>query len=271
MPGSPSKPFFRISQKSLRPFKRLWYEFISTQDTEANMRLMNYGWASLDLQAEKLMLNPEDENDRYCIQLYHHLAGEVDLEGKDILEIGSGRGGGASFIARYLNPKSMTGLELANNAVKFCNDHYDVPNLKFVHGDAESPQFDDNSFDVIINVESSHCYKSMSAFLNSVSRLLRPGGFFLFTDFRDIETLETMRQRLQSMGLSIIKEEDINANILKAIDLDNDRKEAMIRAKVPRYLQNLYREFAATKGTRTAYADFCNRDKVYKSYILQKA
>jgi hypothetical protein len=56
-----------------------------------------------------LRLAETDEPDRHWIQLYHHVAGAVDLEKCTVLEVGSGRGGGASFIKRYLRPASVIG------------------------------------------------------------------------------------------------------------------------------------------------------------------
>ena len=35
-------------------------------------------------------------------QLYHYVAAAVDLDGKKVLEVGSGRGGSASYVARVL-------------------------------------------------------------------------------------------------------------------------------------------------------------------------
>ena len=65
------------------------------------------------------------------------------------MEIGSGRGGGASFVAQYHNPSHMTGLDYSTKAVKLSiNLHKEVHNLQFVQGDAESLPFDDKSFDV---------------------------------------------------------------------------------------------------------------------------
>ena len=64
---------------------------------------MNYGY--IDLNGElPLELNPDDEEDRYFIQLYHHVATAVDIQGKDVLEVGSGRGGGRPRPARSPEP-----------------------------------------------------------------------------------------------------------------------------------------------------------------------
>ncbi|QDU31359.1 Phthiotriol/phenolphthiotriol dimycocerosates methyltransferase [Anatilimnocola aggregata] len=54
--------------------------------------------------------------------------------------------------------------------------------LSFVVGDAENLPFEDDTFDAVVNVESSHCYRSDPAFLAQVRRVLRTGGHVLFAD-----------------------------------------------------------------------------------------
>jgi len=125
---------------------------------------MNLGYAPLDPDAERILLSDLDAINCHCIQMYHHVAGAIDLRGLDVLEVGSGRGGGASYIMRYLKPKSLTGIDISKKAVTFCNRHHRVEGLHFLHGDAEALPFDDNTFDAIVNIESSYGYVIWSAF-----------------------------------------------------------------------------------------------------------
>src|SRR6185503_7916944 len=84
------------------------------------------------------ILNPQDEPDRLCIQLYHRLASAVDVRDKSVLEIGCGRGGGSSYVARYLGPKSVTGVDLSKAGIDHCRRSHTSPNLTFRVGDAEN-------------------------------------------------------------------------------------------------------------------------------------
>lgn len=89
----------------------------------------------------------------------------------------SGRGGGASFVARYLQPKSVVGLDLTHEVVDLCSKiHGDVPGLRFVQGDAQNLPFLNSQFDVIFNVESSHCYPDTLKFFGEAYRCLAPGS-----------------------------------------------------------------------------------------------
>ena len=59
-------------------FKRLlwrrWYEYLAGYKL-TDWRFMNYGFSSLEADAPRLSLPPEDEPNRFAIQLYHHVAG----------------------------------------------------------------------------------------------------------------------------------------------------------------------------------------------------
>ena len=85
----------------------------------------------------RIPLDPSDEPDRYPIQLYHATATQSDLTGKRVLEVGCGRGGGASYLTRTLKPASYTGLDLNASGIEFCRRRHQVPGLDFVSGNAE--------------------------------------------------------------------------------------------------------------------------------------
>jgi len=139
---------------------------------------MNYGYEPLNDQLDRLKLDVADEPDRYCIQLYHHVASAVNLTNLNILEIGCGRGGGASYIKRHLKPGAMTAIDFSEKAIRFCKYTHELDRLSFIKGDAESLPFDALPFDVVINIESSLCYGSMETFLAQAKRVLRHDGYF---------------------------------------------------------------------------------------------
>lgn len=234
---------------------------------------MNYGFALLNEQKtdqiNQIDLEEADEENRYFIQLYHHVIGAVGLKDLDVLEVGSGRGGGADYIKRYFEPERVVGVDLSESAVLFCNTIYDQNGLSFKDGDAESLPFPDESFDVVLNVESSHCYGSMKKFLGEVKRVLRKGGYFLFTDFRRTEVINILRDNLDNSGLTLIKEVDITANIIKALELDDQRRIALIEEKVPKPMVGFFLQFAGAKGSKI-YERFCCGETLYQSFELQK-
>lgn len=228
---------------------------------------MNYGYAMTG--PDSLTLEKIDEPDRHWIQLYHHVAGTIDLKGLEVLEVGSGRGGGSSYIQRYLKPARTIGMDLSQQAILLCRERHRVEGLEFRVGDAERIPLDNSTVDAVINVESSHCYPSFDRFLEEVRRVLRPGGYFLYTDFRSAKNAGSWCQTLQHSGLTLLRETDITANVVSALDRDNDRKLGLIQRMVPRPLRASFLDFAAVRGT-ALYEGFKSGDVTYRSFVLQK-
>jgi len=244
------------------------YSYASRLDKDAEAIFLNYGYAD---DNPKLELRKEDAKNRYCIQLYNHIVTSlpVKLKDLDVLEVGSGRGGGASYIARYFNPGSVTGLDLCRRAVKFCTKHYAIQGMSFVCGNALKLPFQNNSLDVVIGVESSHGYPNIKRFFSEVHRVLKMGGYFLLSDFRNKNLIDLLREQLRNSGLKIIKEETITPNIIKALDLDSERRENLIKRLVPKLLHKPSMALAGVKGT-AAYTSFVTGKKEYFSFVLQK-
>jgi ubiquinone/menaquinone biosynthesis C-methylase UbiE len=250
-----------------KPMWQVWHKLMIRFDKDIAANFMNYGYEKLNGD-ESIKLNHEDERDRYCIQLYDHLARKADFDNKAVLEVGSGRGGGASYIARYYKPNTYTGLDISGSVIDFCNLYYSTPGLQFVKGIAERQPFENNSFDIVLNVESARCYSDLSVFFREVSRVLRPGGYFLFADMMHRGEVVNMRSRLRECGFSITDEQNITPNVLVALDNDTPRRERLIHEKIPGFLKKSFYQFAGTKGT-TRYDSFRNGKFEYWSFRLK--
>lgn len=250
---------------------RTLYEVLAARVRRPEWAFMNYGYAPLDDDGrEPLVLEPADEPDRMCIQLYDHVTREVELRGTDVLEVGCGRGGGASFLARYRAPRTMTGVDLSRAAIALCRRERRAPGLTFVQGDALDLPFPDDSFDVVVNVESSHCYPSVEAFLREVHRVLRPGGSLLLADLRGREDMTQLEATLLASPLGAVEIRDITANVCAALELDDDRRRALMDAWIPRPFRRPFARFAAVKGSST-HARFRSGENRYTCVRLVKA
>jgi SAM-dependent methyltransferase len=239
-------------------------------DRDNELLFMNYGYAYLDGNKTGLVLEEPDKKHRYCIQLYHHLTDSLSMSSADVLDIGCGRGGGSSFIARYLGPRKIVGLDYSWNAVDFCTSFHSRPNLSFSYGTAEALPFAGDTFDYVLNVESSRCYRSMAGFLGQVGRVLRPGGYFLFADFRDKEQIPDLEGQFASSGLKLVAWELITENVLRAMELDHDRKCDLVRRKAPPLMTRILADLIGTKDS-WIYRRLQSRDIEYIRCALQKA
>lgn len=252
-----------------KPLWRWLVKQLNKYDGENDASFMNYGYEHLN-GAPRLKLVNGDERDRYCIQLYDHVVNRERLKGKEVLEVGSGRGGGASFIARYHEPKSYVGMDITPSSIEFCNNHFrHVDGLSFEVGDATKLHFDDSSFDFVVNVESSRCYPDQPAFFREVYRVLRDNGKLLIADMRYPRDMEAMRKMIKDAGFKVEHETNISQNVVKALAKDSLRRERLINDKAPKYLKPTLLNFAGAKGS-SVYKSFDTGVFQYWSFVLGK-
>jgi SAM-dependent methyltransferase len=231
-----------------RAMWRGFFEFAASYFRHAEFwTFMNYGYAD---DAPPPKLKAADWEERYPAYLYHRVASRADLKDRDVLEVSSGRGGGASYVKRYLGPRKLVGLDIAASAVAFCRRVHKVEGLEFRQGDAERLPFPDASFDAVINVEASFCYPTIARFYAEVRRVLRPGGYFLYADLRWDQEVSEFDRRLAESGLTLIERTEITQNVVAALELDGDRRQATNRRECPRFLQSLFGKFIGVSGTR---------------------
>ena len=245
---------------------RWWYQRLAKAKAWGEFGFMNYGF----IDDDQPTLEADDESDRLFIQLYHMNIRDVELNGKQVLEVGSGRGGGANWIARTYTPESLTGMDYSAAAVKLCSRMYGLQkNLTFIEGNAMKLPFEDHSFDVVYNVESSHCYSDMNTFVDEAYRVLKPGGYFAWTDFRDEKTIEEIRNKFSSSDFEFLKDVDITKEVLAALDEISDDKQARIEKGTGRIIRRSFETFAGVRGT-PVYEAFTKGELGYYRCLLRK-
>jgi SAM-dependent methyltransferase len=230
---------------------RLWYPFLTRRLRREDVLFLNYAFETEPPLG--LPLSTEDEPNRACIQLYHHVATQREIAGKKVLEISCGHGGGASYLMRTFRPAEYVGLDFNPAGIRFCKKrHATVPGLRFVEGDAEHLPFPDAAFDAVINVEASHCYGNFPGFLDEVARVLQPGGHFLYADFRftDGGDIEKWDRALAAVPMQTNAFREINAEVLRGMDYNAVRSRTLIERHMPKFLHSLGRDFAGIPGSR---------------------
>jgi ubiquinone/menaquinone biosynthesis C-methylase UbiE len=260
-----------------RAISRKLYDYLARTYPLAEWTTMNYGYAMFPGDTPSLAVDPSLP-EHLALQLYMCLAvalqsdGCLKLNGCEVLEIGSGRGGGAAHLARHFRPRRYVALDISVEATALARrQHGKESAVEFVHGDAENLPFAKASFDVVINVESAHCYGSIGRFLAEVHRVLRSGGRLAFADF--VSERHGARGRLlatlRQAPLRLVHVEEITANVVAALAQDEARK----RALLDRWAKGWFRSFAqgayAMEGS-AMQRELAARRTVYLVAVLEK-
>jgi hypothetical protein len=82
-----------------------------------------------------------------------------------------------------------------------------------------------------------------------VRRVLRPGGAFLYADFRPRQELAAWGAALVNADFRIEAERDLTPGVVAALDADDERKRSLIATLVDRPLAGIFRQFAGLRGT----------------------
>jgi ubiquinone/menaquinone biosynthesis C-methylase UbiE len=252
-----------------KPLWRFLHYLVGKLDGDGSTLFLNYGFAEGNGAAPPLALAPEEEKDRNAIQLYHHVSAAVDLRNASVLEVGCGRGGGAAFLSRRLEPSEYIGLDISKATTAFCNEIHRIPCLSFVLGEAERIPFPADRFEAVINIESARCYGDLGAFFREVFRVLKPQGHFLFADISRRGDLDRTRAGLLKAGFQTLRASDIRENVILALRQDSEAREAAIESRVPEFMKRGFHEVSATARS-DRFRAFVDGEFAYWSFVLRK-
>jgi SAM-dependent methyltransferase len=245
-----------------------WYPFFTRRIREQHIDFLNYSFAS-EFESRPV-LQPLDEPNRPNLQLYCHVTAGAQWSNAQVLEVSSGHGGAASFFSRTYQPARYVGLDLNPEALRYCQQRHEVPGLSFIRGNALALPFPDQSFDLVLNVEASHCYPDFAKFLQEVARVLKPGGTFYYADLRPTDEVERWIKDLTEVpGLRLERMQLINAEVLAGMRLNTPRYNAMVQRAFPSFLQSLTLDFAGVEGSRL-YRELAAGNLSYRSFRLTR-
>jgi ubiquinone/menaquinone biosynthesis C-methylase UbiE len=193
---------------------------------------MNLGFLG---EVPGLSLEPHDQALYPFVALYRAALEGVAVRGRDVIDIGCGTGGGCSHLRRYLKPRSVIGVDFVDDNITAAQRLFGEEGLHFIAADAERVPLSDESADVVVSVESSHCYRSCPAFLAEVRRLLRSGGTFVLADHRplgpewgDGRTFDDLVRDLSASALELVKQRDITREVAASCEMLAEFKEQML-------------------------------------------
>jgi ubiquinone/menaquinone biosynthesis C-methylase UbiE len=233
---------------------RRFYDAAATASTD--FAFMNYGFAPLSAE-----LAGSAEPEKYCLQLYRQLVGGTDLRGKKVVEVSCGRGGGAAHVAASFMPASYLGIDISEKNLQLARKRFaKILSLTFQTGNAESLGMPDASCDALLNVEASHLYDNPAQFFAEAFRVLRKDGMFFHVDlaWKDKDP----PGMIAAAGFELVAVEDITPNVVQALELDSERREAIVMT-FPEHIRDDFRDWSGVRGFR-AYNRLRNGEWVYR-------
>ncbi|KHN88054.1 Phthiotriol/phenolphthiotriol dimycocerosates methyltransferase [Toxocara canis] len=228
-----------------------------------DIRFLNLGYKPK--QGEKTLaivsgLNEDDEAHEAHIYLYEKtlsLCPEyTSLGTKRLLEVGCGHGGGIEWLMRaHPEMEQVVGVD--------CVVVNDLDG-RIIEGSAERIPYEDNSFDIVLNIESSHLYKDEAAFYRECVRVLRPGGYVCWTDIRYLHKMRKTLNDANRAGLLMITFVDITHQVLRGIHQTSARYDRMLDNApwIVRLFQDSLRATYCAPGTQP-YMRLVRREKIY--------
>jgi phthiocerol/phenolphthiocerol synthesis type-I polyketide synthase E len=227
---------------------------------------LNYGYLPDSSPRFAIIELPPTFIGRNSAQLVLELIGDCDLTNKSVLDVGCGRGGTLMIVDNFFNARCRVGIDLSTAAIAFCNRTHRQSQTMFLEGDAEELPFAAAQFDVITNVESSHSYPAIESFYSEAWRILKPGGYFLYTDLFNTADFGRHEQTLRSLGFVFERERDITPNVLLSCRETAARRSQAFEQVAERAIID---EFLSTPESST-FTAMQSGAAVYKLFKLRK-
>jgi len=260
---------FRAREDKANPIAG-YYRAVARLVPDQRFVFMNHGYC--DGTEDFGELRSEDQLWRYSIQLVRYVLADLDLRGRRVLDIGCGRGGASSYITRYRQPAQVVALDLCAEAIHLCARTHRLSGLSFLQADAQHLPLASETFDVVLNIESCHCYPDRARFLAEVARVLKPGGFLCLTDTMPEADVVPLEQTLfAGAGFEILRSTDITNEVARGIDRNRRQLAELCASMVSSEIGNRgIIEQILHSVNEEIYQRYCQRLSIYHSWLLRK-
>ena len=156
------------------------------------------------------------EQGRIRLEHYHRYATVLDIiNEKDVLDLACGEGYGSFLMSK--TARSVTGIDISDEAVRHASRNYKRSNLKFGRGSASALEVPDASFDVVVSFETIEHLAEQEEMIKEIRRVLRPDGFLI----------------ISSPNRPIYSEESGENNEFHIKELDFDEFDDLLRGEFP--------------------------------------
>jgi ubiquinone/menaquinone biosynthesis C-methylase UbiE len=164
------REYSRLSGNPLEYFRYNNQVFICTKETH------------MDFTGERMIPDDNRELEIYLEHIARYKFASQLGKGKDVLDIACGSGYGSDFLVKA-GAKHVVGVDISEEAIRYCKWKYTDDALDFVVGSVERIPMEDNSVDLVVSFETiEHVDEdAQKAFLSEIRRVLRSDGRLLMS------------------------------------------------------------------------------------------
>lgn len=230
------------------------------------LKFLNFGYDDPDTQPDE---KDEAEVAAASRRLYDAVLMGFPAAGR-VLEVGCGRGAGASFVLSSRQIGEYVGIDLSVEHARLCRGCLRADaRARFAVADARQLPVASASFDAAYSIEAAQHFEDRPRCFREVARALRPGGqFFLGAIWRadEVESDDAMA----ACGLRVNEHEDITSHVLRSL-----ARSSVVRHRIvdslewPENLRPLLLSFVGVRGSEI-YEWFVSGQLVYHRFVLQR-
>lgn len=144
-----------------------------------------------------------------------------------IIDVGCGSGGTAVVLAKNFSESEVFGIDLSEPLLGLANQTAQTASLekrlRFEMANVHKIPYDDNSFDVALNINMVHLVEDPVQMLNEMERILVPDGFLFIVDLRrswlgliekEIKSALTLEEARELFSQSKLREGVFSSSII---------------------------------------------------------
>jgi ubiquinone/menaquinone biosynthesis C-methylase UbiE len=215
------------------------YSYPPWQDTYFN----NYGYSPVDDRVGDLA-------EKYQVQMYREAIKTVSPEEwESLLEVGCGNCGGLDYLLDNDHGKRLAGVDISETIIRKSRERIG-PAVELRAAPAEDLPFDTGSFDLVLTIESSNFFSDAKRAFREIRRVLKPEGSLVVADFRLRPYVEDLFSILGASGFDVQQSRDITDNVVKACELDSERRTGFLTRYAERDKAGTYREYLGTADSK---------------------
>jgi glycosyltransferase involved in cell wall biosynthesis/ubiquinone/menaquinone biosynthesis C-methylase UbiE len=165
--------------------------------------------------------------------------------GQQVLEIGGGMGTDLAQFAR--NRANVTDVDLSEGHLQLAQENFRLRGLtgRFVHHDAESLPFDDNSFDLVYSNGVIHHTPNTAKTVSEIYRVLKPGGRVIVMVYAE-NSLQYWRNLVWHYGMKSgdLASQSMAEIMSRSVERTGNDARPLVKVYTKPRLRALFRAFA---------------------------